>query len=234
MKETASGAVSRAALDRELRELHDRLLQMGEQVDRAVGEAMHALRHADRDTALRLIAEDAELNAQRFRVEQSALETIATQQPAARDLRAIMAAMSLVIDLERMGDHASGIAKSLLRLEPGESGELPQELERMAEEVQAMLRLALRAYDQQDPDLAYQAAQWDDWIDAQYQELLRELLDRMVRQPTSSNAMLALLFVGHNLERIADRVTNICERVIFLVSGSMHELNPEPDEASFI
>jgi phosphate transport system protein len=145
-----------------------------------------------------------------------------------------MAAMSLVIDLERMGDHASGIAKSLLRLEPGEPGELPQELERMAEEVQAMLRLALRAYDQQDPDLAYQAAQWDDWIDAQYQELLRELLDRMVRQPTSSNAMLALLFVGHNLERIADRVTNICERVIFLVSGSMHELNPEPDEASFI
>jgi len=234
MKETAQGAVSRAALDRDLAELHDRLLQMGEQVDRAVGEAMQALRQADRDTALRLIAEDAELNAQRFRVEQSALETIATQQPAARDLRAIMAAMSLVIDLERMGDHASGIAKSLLRLEPGEPGELPQELERMAEEVQAMLRLALRAYDQQDPDLAYQAAQWDDWIDAQYQELLRELLDRMVRQPASSTVMLALLFVGHNLERIADRVTNICERVIFLVSGSMHELNPEPDEASFI
>ena len=234
MKETASGAVSRAALDRELRELHDRLLQMGEQVDRAVGEAMQALRHADRDTALSLIAEDAELNAQRFRIEQSALETIATQQPTARDLRAVMAAMSLVIDLERMGDHASGIAKSLLRLEPDEPGELPQELERMAEVVQAMLRLVLQAYDQQDPDLAYQAAQQDDWVDAQYQELLRELLNRMVSQPTSSNAMLALLFVGHNLERIADRVTNISERVIFMVSGSMHELNPEPDEASFI
>jgi len=104
----------------------------------------------------------------------------------------------------------------------------------MAEVVQAMLRLVLQAYDQQDPDLAYQAAQQDDWVDAQYQELLRELLNRMVSQPTSSNAMLALLFVGHNLERIADRVTNISERVIFMVSGSMHELNPEPDEASFI
>ncbi|HEX9675006.1 MAG TPA: phosphate signaling complex protein PhoU [Anaerolineales bacterium] len=233
MKETAPGAVSRAALDRELRELHDRLLQMGEQVDRAVGEAMHALRHADRDTALSLIAEDADLNAQRFRIEQSALETIATQQPAARDLRAITAAMSVVVDLERMGDHATGIAKGLLRLEPDEREQLPAELGRMAEAVQSMLRLALQAYDQQDPDLALQAAQQDDWIDAQYQELLRELLGQMIVRPSSSNALLALLFVGHNLERIADRVTNISERVIFMVSGSLHELNPEPDEASF-
>jgi len=206
---------------------------MGEQVDRAVGEAMHALRHADRDTALSLIAEDADLNAQRFRIEQSALETIATQQPAARDLRAITAAMSVVVDLERMGDHATGIAKGLLRLEPDEREQLPAELGRMAEAVQSMLRLALQAYDQQDPDLALQAAQQDDWIDAQYQELLRELLGQMIVRPSSSNALLALLFVGHNLERIADRVTNISERVIFMVSGSLHELNPEPDEASF-
>jgi len=234
VKENAAEPVSRAALDRELEQLHDRILRMGEQVDRAVSEAMRALRHADRDAALSVIAEDADLNAQRFRIEQSALETIATQQPAARDLRAITTAMSVVIDLERMGDHASGIAKSLLRLEPDEHDELPPELERMAEVVQAMLRLVLQAYDQQDPDLAYQAAQQDDWVDAQYQELLRELLGRMVKRPASSNTMLALLFVGHNLERIADRVTNISERVIFRVSGSMHELNPEPDEASFI
>ena len=206
---------------------------MGEQVDRAVGEAMHALRHADRDTALSLIAEEADLNAQRFRIEQSALETIATQQPAARDLRAITAAMSVVVDLERMGDHATGIAKGLLRLEPDEREQLPAELGRMAEAVQSMLRLALQAYDQQDPDLALQAAQQDDWIDAQYQELLRELLGQMIVRPSSSNALLAQLFVGHNLERIADRVTNISERVIFMVSGSLHELNPEPDEASF-
>ena len=225
---------TRATLERELQEMQDDLLRLGDRVDQAIANAMRSLEQRDMDLARQVVADDGEVNALRFQIEENCLRLIATQQPAARDLRAIMAAMSLVIDLERMGDHASGIAKSLLRLEPGEPGELPQELERMAEEVQAMLRLALRAYDQQDPDLAYQAAQWDDWIDAQYQELLRELLDRMVRQPTSSNAMLALLFVGHNLERIAARVTNICERVIFLVSGSMHELNPEPDEASFI
>jgi phosphate transport system protein len=96
-----------------------------------------------------------------------------------------------------------------------------------------MLRLALQAYDQQDPDLAYQAAQQDDWVDAQYQELLRDILGRMVKQPDRTNTLLALLFVGHNLERIADRVTNISERVIFMVSGNLRELNPEPDEASF-
>lgn len=234
MKQRTGGSASRAILDRELKQLREGLLGMGEQVGRAVGEAMRVLREADRQAALDLIAQDADLNAQRFRIEQAALEAIATQQPAAGDLRAITAAMSLVIDLERMGDHAAGIAKSLLRLEAGEPGELPAELERMAEAVQGMLRLALQAYAQADPDLAYRAAQQDDWIDAQYQELLQVLLDRMVAQPSRSNALLGLLFVGHNLERIADRATNISERVIFMVSGSLRELNPEPDEASFI
>lgn len=214
--------------------LHDRLLSMGQHVDRAVSEVMRALREADRETALSVIAEDADLNAHRFQIEQAALETIATQQPAARDLRAITAAMSLVVDLERMGDHAAGIAKGLLRLDPSEPQPLPAGLEKMAEVVQSMLRLALQAYDQQDPDLALQAAQQDDWVDAQYQELLRELMNAMMEQPASSTALLTLLFVGHNLERIADRVTNISERVIFMVSGSLHELNPEPDEASFL
>ena len=234
MKQTSSGSASRAILDRELKQLREGLLGMGEQVDRAVGEAMRAWRETDRQAALDLIARDADLNAQRFRIEQAALEAIATQQPAAGDLRAITAAMSLVIDLERMGDHAAGIGKSLLRLEPHEPGVLPAELERMGVSVQSMLRLALQAYDQANPDLAYRAAQQDDRIDAQYQELLQVLLDRMVAQPSRSNAMLALMFVGHNLERIADRATNISERVIFMVSGGLRELNPEPDEASFI
>jgi phosphate transport system protein len=234
MGEIPDGGASRAILDRELKQLRQGLLRLGEQVAQGIGEAMRVLQVGDREAASRLIAGDAELNAQRFAIERSALETIATQQPAAGDLRAITAAMSVVIDLERMGDHASGIAKSLLRLGPGEPEHIPAELERMAQAVQSMLRLALQAYEQQDPDLAYQAAQRDDRVDAQYQELLRDILARMVEQPARSNVLLGLLFVGHNLERIADRVTNISERVIFMVSGRLRELNPEPDEASYL
>jgi phosphate transport system protein len=139
-----------------------------------------------------------------------------------------MATMSIVTDLERMGDHAAGIAKTVLQMGNLPVRSLPQGILRMADLCQEMLRRTLEAYAQRDPDSAYAVALQDDLIDTQYRVLFREFLDMMNATKDSTDLYLYLLFCGHNLERIADRVTNIAERVIFMSSGEMRELNPEP------
>jgi phosphate transport system protein len=218
----------RSPLNEDLQRLGRDLLAMGEDVDRAIERSLQALARQDRVLAQRVIDEDLRINRQRFRIEAGCAAAIATQQPTATDLRVILATMSIVTDLERMADHAAGVAKIVLRM--GHEAMLPRliDLPRMAAKGRDMLRRALRAFAERDVDQARRVASEDDEIDELYQQLFRELLTFMLEDPTTTPRALYLIFAGHNLERIADRTTNIAERVIFLTSGEMHELNPEP------
>ena len=227
-------AQPRATLERELRRVQDSLLRMGDMVDAAVGRALTALSERDSRLAQETVLGDAEVNALRYRVEEDCLTLIATQQPAAGDLRIVMAAFSIVSDLERMADHAAGIARTVLRM--GDEPLLKPliDIPRMAEVCRDMLRQSLRAFVDRDADTARRIARQDDVIDGLYQQVFRELLSFMVEDPHTTTRALYLLFTAHNLERIGDRITNIVERVVFMTSGEMRELNPEPADSRHV
>jgi len=211
--------------------MQDDLLRLGTMVDQAIESAMRSLERRDPPLAQAVVTGDAAVNALRFRIEEDALTLIATQQPAAVDLRAVMAAFSIVSDLERMGDHAAGIARTVLRM--GDEPLLKPliDLPRMAEICRGMLRQSLQAFVDRDAEAARHIARQDDVIDGLYHQVFRELLSFMVEDPRTTTRALYLLFSAHNLERIGDRITNVVERIIFMTSGEMRELNPEPPEA---
>ena len=221
---------SRAELDRELAAIRESMLALGEKVASTITESMQALRDIDEQLAETIIVGDAKINKMRFDIEKACESVIATQQPAASDLRAVIAALNIVVDLERMGDHTAGIAKTVQLMADERIDGLPESLERMAARTHDMLRQAMQVYAEADNDRAYNVALMDDKIDDSYQSLTHELLQGMLEDEISTNRGLYLLFAGHNLERIGDRVTNIAERVIFMASGKMKELNPEPGE----
>ncbi len=231
MSEQPTDPPLRAALDRELAALKDEVLQLGEMTSEAIARGMQSLLNRDTVLAQGVVTDDAAINAKRFDIEEESLSLIATQQPAAGDLRAVVAAMNMVGDLERMGDHAAGIATIALRMEEEEQIETPPGLSTMFEKTNEMLQRALSAYSQADATVAHQVASMDDEIDKIYKKLFRGLMEFIAEQPQMTTGGLYLLFAGHNLERIADRSTNLAERVIFLGSGKMQELNPEADEA---
>jgi len=231
MSKQPTGSLMRATLDQELAALKEDVLQLGEMTGSAIARAMESLLNRDTVLAQKVVANDAAINEKRFDIEEESLSLIATQQPAAGDLRAIVAAMNMVCDLERMGDHAAGIATIVLRMEEEEQIEIPPGLSSMFEKASEMLQRALNAYAQDDAAMAHQVASMDDEIDEIYTKLFRGLMEFIAEQPQMTTGGLYLLFAGHNFERIADRSTNLAERVIFLGSGRMQELNPESDEA---
>ena len=218
---------ARSTLDRELTRVNEGLLRIGGLVDAAIEGSLQALEHRDAGLARQIDADDARVNALRFQVEEECLALIARQQPAAGDLRAALAAFSIVTDLERMGDHAAGIARTVLHM--GDEPLLKPliDLPRMAEICRDMLRQALQAYIERDAERARAIVAMDDTVDALYTQVFREILSYMVEDPQTTSRGLYLLFAAHNLERIGDRVTNIVERILFMTSGEMHELNPK-------
>jgi len=222
---------TRATLERELQQMQDDLLRLGDMVDTAIQQAMRSLEQRDAELARQVVAGDAAINQLRFQVEEDCLRLIATQQPAAGDLRAVVAAMNIVVDLERMGDHAAGIARIVLRM--GDEPLLKPliDMPRMAEVCREMLRQSLRAFVARDAEGALTIARRDDALDGLYQQIFRELLSFMIEDPKTTTRALWLLFSAHNLERIGDRVTNIVERIVFMTSGEMREINPEPPDA---
>lgn len=216
---------ARALFDRELTDLRDNILSLGGMVETAIERAVQALKEQDDDLARRVIAGDEEINTRRYDIEEQCVRLIATQQPAAGDLRAIVAAIHIVTELERMGDYASGIAELSTRLADQPHLKPLIDVPRMAEIDQEMIRASLDAYFRRDPDLALGTAKRDTEIDGLYDQVYRELLTYMLSDPRTITRATYLLWVAHKLERIADRVTNICERVIFMVTGKMEELN---------
>ena len=197
---------------------------MGSMVEKAIQRSVDALRNRDLVLARRIVEQDEEINRQRFDIEEKCIALIATQEPVARDLRDIVAVLNIIVDLERMGDHAEGIARICIMI-----GDQPPikplvDIPRMAEKAQQMLHRSLDALVERDAELAVQICQDDDEVDALYDQVYKELLVYMINDPKAIDRATHLLWVAHNLERIADRSTNIAERVVFLVTGHMQEL----------
>ena len=197
---------------------------MGSMVEKAIQRSVDALRNRDLVLARRIVEQDKEINKLRFDIEEKCIALIATQEPVARDLRDIVAVLNIIVDLERMGDHAEGIARICIMI-----GDQPPikpliDIPRMAEKAQLMLHRSLDALVERDAELAVQICQDDDEVDALYDQVYKELLVYMINDPKAIDRATHLLWVAHNLERIADRSTNIAERVVFLVTGHMQEL----------
>lgn len=220
----------RETFDRELRRLEDELLVLGSMVESAIAESVEALKRRDFEASRRIIAADREINAKRFAIESDALVLIATQQPMAGDLRVLAAILDLASELERMGDYAKGIARINLMIGDEPLMKPLIDIPRMAERACSMLRRALDAFARRDVETARAIPAEDDEVDALYNQVYRELVTYILADPKHIEQANYLLWAAHNLERFADRVTNICERVIFTVTGQMKEMNAEGKE----
>ncbi len=216
----------RIALDQGLKELHADVLTLGSMVEKSIQRSVEALRTRDASVARRVIEDDARVNALRFQIEDRALLLIATQQPLVHDLRTIAAVLNIITDLERMGDHAEGTATISLMIGDEPLLKPLLDIPRMADTVTDMLRRALRAFTDHDLVSARRVAAEDDAVDALYNQVYRELLTFMIGEPRTIQQATLLLWAAHNLERIGDRVTNICERVLFTETGRMQEIRP--------
>ena len=216
----------RIALDQGLKEFHADVLTLGSMVEKSIQRSVEALRTRDASVARRVIEEDARVNALRFQIEDRALLLIATQQPLVHDLRTIAAVLNIITDLERMGDHAEGTATISLMIGDEPLLKPLLDIPRMAETVTDMLRQALLAFTDHDVVSARRVAAEDDAVDALYNQVYRELLTFMIGDPRTIHQATLLLWAAHNLERIGDRVTNICERVLFTETGRMQEIRP--------
>jgi phosphate transport system protein len=216
---------TRPGYDRAFAAVCDDLLRMTDMVDQAIGRALDALQRRDQVLARQVIDDDAQVNKIRFELEEACLVLIATQQPAASDLRAVIAAMNIVTDMERIGDHATGIAKTVIRM--GDEPLLKPliDIPRMADLARQMLRQSVAAFIERDAPAARALAARDDEVDRLYRAVFDELVEIMAVNPGGVTRATYLLWCAHNLERIGDRVTNIAERVIFLTTGNMKELN---------
>ncbi|MER3400635.1 MAG: phosphate transport system regulatory protein PhoU [Thermoflexus sp.] len=216
---------ARVMLERDLSAIRQDVLRLGGLVEQAIDRCIEALRGLDVETARQIIAFDEEINRLRYQIEEACLETIATQQPMAGDLRAIVAAMFCATNLERMGDHAKSIAKLTIEMADEPLLKPLIDIPRMAQIAKEMLRQVLEAYVEHDAEKARAAVARDDEVDALDEQVYRELITYMMQDPRTIFRATRLLWISHNLERIADRVTNIAERVIFMVTGELQELN---------
>jgi phosphate transport system protein len=217
--------MTRELFEKKLRELQDEALIMGSMVEKAITRSVDALRTRDVAVSNSVVADDAAINAKRYDLEEKCIHTIALQQPMAADLRQLVAVLFIANELERMADHAEGIGRINLML--GEEP-LPRplgEINEMAARATDMLRRALTAFVERDAPAARQICDEDDAIDALYDQAYNALIHEMIRTPADVQRITYLIWTCHNLERIADRVTNICERVIFMVTGQLEEIN---------
>ena len=214
----------REAYQRNLKELQDEVLVLGSMIEKALERSMQALKGRDLDLAKQVLAEDKQVDKKRYEIEEQALDIMSCQAPMASDLRILLAILSIVTDLERMGDHAAGNAKIAVMI--GDEPPLKPliDLPRMNDRVIDMLHRSLNAFISHDAEAARKIVPEDDDIDNLYDQVFRELLTFMMEDPRTITRATRLIWVGHNLERTGDRVTNICERVVFMVTGKMEEL----------
>jgi phosphate transport system protein len=219
----------RELLDSEIERLQNEVLSLGEMVERSILEAVQSLKTRDFEASRRIISQDRDINEKRFSIENDTLVLIATQQPMASDLRLLASILEIISELERIADYAKGIAKINLLI-----GEKPLikpliDIPRMAQKAADMLHRALEAFVRKDVETARAIPKEDDEMDALYDQVYRELMTYVIANPANIEQANYLLWAAHNLERTADRVTNICERVIFTVTGEMRELDVSED-----
>jgi phosphate transport system protein len=214
----------RTAFHKRLREIQDDIIVMGSMVSKAIIRSVEALKNRDLELARHIIDDDQKVNNKRFEIEEKCIELIATQQPMASDLRIIIAIFNITTEIERIGDYAVGIARIVIMI--GDEPPLKPliDIPRMAEQTADMLRRSLDAFINRDAEAARKIATEDDLVDQLYDQVFRELLTFMAEDPKTITRATRLMWTAHNLERAADRVTNICERVVFVVTGKMEEI----------
>jgi phosphate transport system protein len=211
---------------RQLQIVHDDLIRMGSRVEHGLAGALRALDRWDTDLAQRVILDDREIDAARTAIEDRVLHLIATQQPVATDLRVLLATIAIASELERAGDYAKGVAKRVARcLRTPLVVDAPAELHRMGTMAQTMLHTSLDAFVRLDTALARTLAAHDEQVDDLEDEVAALLLDLARGEPRRLDCAILLLDVAHVLERMADRATNIGERVIFITTSATEELN---------
>jgi phosphate transport system protein len=215
---------TRTTFHKRLREIQDDVLAMGSMVSKATLRSIEALKNRDLDLAHQIVADDKKINQKRFEIEEKCIELIATQQPMASDLRIILAVLNIISEVERIGDYAEGIAKIAIMIGDEPSLKPLIDIPRMAEQTVDMLRRSLDAFVNRDAEAAKKISAEDDSVDQLYDQVFRELLTFMAEDPKTITRATRLIWVAHNLERSADRVTNICERVVFVVTGKMEEI----------
>ncbi|HEY8446557.1 MAG TPA: phosphate signaling complex protein PhoU [Thermomicrobiales bacterium] len=209
----------------QLQELRDDIVAMASMVDKAIARSTDALKRQDIELAQDVIRADQEINKIRWATEEKALLLIATQAPMASDLRTIASAIHIATELERMGDHAAGNAKIVLMTADEPLLKPLVDIPRMSDAARAMLADSITAFIEGDAEAARAIVARDDEVDNLYNQVYRELLTFMITDPSTINRATHLLWAAHNIERIADRVTNICERVVFAVTGLLEEMD---------
>ncbi len=220
----------RKTFGQELQQLKDDVVDLGQIVQKMIRQSVDALKNRDILSSKEILELDKEVNARRFAIENQVLILIATQQPMAYDLRLLASILEIAGELERMGDYAKGIAHINIRM-----GDLPLikplvDIPRMAEKSCDMLNRALEAFLKEDANSDQRIPLEDDEVDALYLQIYRELITFILQDPSTIERANWLLWAAHNLERVADRVTNICERTVYVVSGVMKEINSSDDE----
>jgi phosphate transport system protein len=222
----------RETFEGRLQQLQDDVLALGDKVEKALIDSVESLKRQDAEAARRVIAGDGAINEKRFAIEADTLTVIATQQPVATDLRVLAAILEITTELERMGDYAKGIAKITLMI--GDEPFLKPliDIPRMAVKACEMIHKSLTAFIKRDADLALEIVPQDDELDDLYNQVYRELLTFMMSDPRTIDQASYLLWAAHNLERTGDRVVNICERVVFTITGKMIEMDGDEEDLS--
>ena len=220
----------REILDRAIQEVLDDVLLMGSMVEEAILQAVEALQRRDLERSKLIITGDQVINEKHYAIENACITLIATQQPMARDLRLLAAILEVITELERIGDYAKGIARITIMLDDKPLVKPLIDIPRMAEKAVDMLHRALQAFIERDVEAARAIPGEDDEIDALYTQVNRELLTYMIADPSTIDRGNYLQWVAHNLERAADRVTNICERIVYVVTGEIREMDRSDDE----
>jgi phosphate transport system protein len=208
----------------DMKRLQEEILGLGVLAEKAVLDSVEALRTQDLEKAREIIAADRPINEKRFLLEHEALTLIATQQPMASDLRGLAAVLELATELERIADYAKGIANIALMIGTHPLIKPLVDIPIMAKKACAMLHASLEAYVAQDVKKACRIPTEDEEVDALYEKVYRDLVDLIVADRKVLDQAMRLTWVAHNLERVADRVGNICERVIFSITGNIEEL----------
>ncbi|HEY5729941.1 MAG TPA: phosphate signaling complex protein PhoU [Anaerolineales bacterium] len=220
----------RKTFESEIQQVKDEVLVLGSMVEQAILNTVEALKKRDVKASEEILKADKLINKKRFDIENQLMILIATQQPMAHDLRLLASTMEIISELERMGDYAKGIANINIRM--GDEPLLKPliDIPRMAQKGADMLHRSLTAFVNEDLDVAKALPIEDDEVDALYNQIYRELMTFIIQDPKNIERANWLLWVAHNLERVADRVTNICERTIFIVTGEMTEVKATDDE----
>ena len=220
----------RKTFENEIQQVKDEVLLLGSMVEHAIIASVEVLKKRDIKGAEKIISEDAQINKKRYAIENQLMVLIATQQPMAHDLRLLASMMEIISELERMGDYAKGIANINIRM--GEEPLLKPliDIPRMAQIGTSMLHRSLSAFINEDVAAAKMIPAEDDEVDGLYNQIYRELMLLIIQDPKSIERANWLLWVAHNLERVADRVTNICERTIFIATGEMSEIKSSSEE----